>query len=140
MSCAICGPAGSRSSGQEVDLRSGTTDNALVLFKLHAGTEVRVVDRREQALRSALPEKGRGDWIEAQHAEVAVEWRVENKPCMWSLASTAPGLPLTGRLDQRAAGEVERAGGAEVGELPAETGRLPEQPALQGAQGRVKHP
>ena len=58
---------------QEVDVRSGTSANALVLFKLHAGTEVRVVDRREQALRIALPEKGRGGWIEAEHAEVVIE-------------------------------------------------------------------
>ncbi len=58
---------------QEVDVRSGTSDNALVLFKLHAGTEVRVVDRREQAIRIALPEKGRGGWIEAKHAEIVIE-------------------------------------------------------------------
>jgi len=58
---------------QEVDVRSGTTDTALVLFKLHAGTEVRVVDRREGALRIALPEAGRGGWIDAQHAEVVSE-------------------------------------------------------------------
>ncbi len=58
---------------QEVDVRSGTSATALVLFKLHAGTEVRLVDRREQALRIALPEKGRGGWIEAQHAEVVIE-------------------------------------------------------------------
>ncbi len=58
---------------QEVDVRSGTTEGSLVLFKLHAGTEVRVVDRREQALRIALPEKGRGGWIEAEHAELVIE-------------------------------------------------------------------
>lgn len=58
---------------QEVDVRSGTTDTALVLFKLHAGTEVRVVDRREEALRIALPEAGRGGWIDAVHAEVVSE-------------------------------------------------------------------
>ena len=58
---------------QEVDVRSGTNVTALVLFKLHAGTEVRVVDRREEALRIALPEEGRGGWIEAQHAELVIE-------------------------------------------------------------------
>ncbi len=58
---------------QEVRVRSGTNVTALVLFKLHAGTEVRVVDRREQALRIALPEAGRGGWIEAEHAEVVIE-------------------------------------------------------------------
>lgn len=58
---------------QEVDVRSGTTDTALVLFKLHAGTEVRVVDRREGTLRIALPEAGRGGWIDARHTEVVKE-------------------------------------------------------------------
>ena len=54
-------------------LHPGTNDTALVLFKLHAGTEVRVVDRREGALRIALPEAGRGGWIDAVHAEVVSE-------------------------------------------------------------------
>ncbi len=58
---------------QEIDVRSGTNITAVVLFKLHAGTEVRVVDRREQALRIALPEDGRGGWIEARHAELVAE-------------------------------------------------------------------
>lgn len=58
---------------QEVDVRSGTNDTALVLFKLHAGTELRVVDRREGALRIALPEAGRGGWIDAEHAAVVSE-------------------------------------------------------------------
>ncbi len=58
---------------QEIDVRSGTNVTAVVLFKLHAGTEVRVVDRREEALRIALPEKGKGGWIEAKHAELVVE-------------------------------------------------------------------
>ncbi len=58
---------------QEVDVRSGTNEAALVLFKLHAGTEVAVVDRREGALRIALPEAGRGGWIDAEHAELVVE-------------------------------------------------------------------
>ncbi len=55
---------------QEIDVRSGTNVQDVVLFKLHAGTEVRVVDRREGSVRIALPEEGRGGWIEAQHAEV----------------------------------------------------------------------
>ncbi len=58
---------------QEIDVRSGTNDTAVVLFKLHAGTELRVVDRREDALRIALPEKGRGGWIKAEHAELVIE-------------------------------------------------------------------
>ena len=58
---------------QEIDVRSGTTSTALVLFKLHAGTEVRVVDRRDDTLRIALPDEGGGGWIEAQHAEVVIE-------------------------------------------------------------------
>ncbi len=55
---------------QEIDVRSGTNVKDVVLFKLHAGTEVRVVDRREGSVRIALPEEGRGGWIEARHAEV----------------------------------------------------------------------
>ena len=58
---------------QEVDVRSGTNRADLVLFKLHAGTEVRVVDRRDDTLRIALPDEGRGGWIEARHAELVVE-------------------------------------------------------------------
>ena len=58
---------------QEIDVRSGTSITDTVLFKLHAGTEVRLVDRRRDALRIALPEEGRGGWIEAQHAEVVVQ-------------------------------------------------------------------
>lgn len=57
---------------QEIDVRSGTHEGDVVLFKLHAGTEVRVVDRREGALRIALPEEGQGGWIEAEHADVVV--------------------------------------------------------------------
>ena len=58
---------------QEIDVRSGTNVKDVVLFKLHAGTEVRVVDRREGSVRIALPEQGRGGWIEAQHAEVVTQ-------------------------------------------------------------------
>ena len=58
---------------QEIDVRSGTNDTAVVLFKLHAGTEVRVVDRRDQAVRIALPEAGRGGWVEARHTELVIE-------------------------------------------------------------------
>jgi tetratricopeptide (TPR) repeat protein len=57
---------------QEIDVRSGTHERDVVLFKLHAGTEVRLVDRREGALRIALPEEGQGGWIDAEHAEVVV--------------------------------------------------------------------
>jgi hypothetical protein len=58
---------------QEIEVRSGTSVDDLVLFKLHAGTEVRVVDRREGAVRIALPEDGegvRGGWIAAEEAEL----------------------------------------------------------------------
>ncbi len=55
---------------QEIDVRSGTSLQDVVLFKLHAGTEVRVVDRREGALRIALPGDSRGGWIAAEHAEL----------------------------------------------------------------------
>ena len=58
---------------QEIDVRSGTSFTDTVLFKLHAGTEVRVVDRRRDSLRIALPEDGGGGWIEAQHAEVVAQ-------------------------------------------------------------------
>ncbi|MCP4660868.1 MAG: hypothetical protein GY856_36160, partial [bacterium] len=44
-------------------MRSGTNVQDVVLFKLHAGTEVRVVDRREGSIRIALPEEGKGGWI-----------------------------------------------------------------------------
>jgi hypothetical protein len=58
---------------QEIDVRSGTSRDDTVLFKLHAGTEVKVVDHREGSLRIALPgEEGRGGWIEAEHAELVV--------------------------------------------------------------------
>lgn len=58
---------------QEVEVRSGTSDHDLVLFKLHAGTEVRVVDDREASVRIALPEEEeevRGGWIAADDAEI----------------------------------------------------------------------
>ncbi|MCP4661065.1 MAG: tetratricopeptide repeat protein [bacterium] len=58
---------------QEIEVRSGTNVQDVVLFKLHAGTEVRVVDRREGSIRIALPEEGKGGWIGQEHAEVVVE-------------------------------------------------------------------
>ncbi len=58
---------------QEIEVRSGTNVQDVVLFKLHAGTEVRVVDRREGSLRIALPEEGKGGWIGQEHAEEVVE-------------------------------------------------------------------
>jgi tetratricopeptide (TPR) repeat protein len=57
---------------QEIDVRSGTSLQDIVLFKLHAGTEVRVVDYREGSVRIALPDEGQGGWIEAQHAELVI--------------------------------------------------------------------
>jgi hypothetical protein len=58
---------------QEIEVRSGTNVRDVVLFKLHAGTEVRLVDRLEGSIRIALPEEGQGGWIEEEHAEVVVE-------------------------------------------------------------------
>lgn len=60
----------------EIEARSGTSPSDVVLFKLQAGAEVRVVDRREGALRIALPRNGepadgQGDgWISAADAAV----------------------------------------------------------------------
>ncbi len=58
---------------QEIEVRSGTSVHDVVLFKLHAGTEVRVVDHREGSVRIALPDDGeevRGGWIETEHVEL----------------------------------------------------------------------
>lgn len=54
---------------QEIDAHAGTGRDTVVRFKLHAGTELRVIERREGWLRIALPD-GQGAWIEADHAEV----------------------------------------------------------------------
>lgn len=54
---------------QEVAAQSGPGADAVVRFKLHAGTEVRVRDQRDGWLRISLPD-GQQGWIEARWAEV----------------------------------------------------------------------
>jgi tetratricopeptide (TPR) repeat protein len=54
---------------QEVDVRSGTSADTVVRFKLHAGTEVRALERREGWLRIALPD-GQQGWLPREHAEL----------------------------------------------------------------------
>ena len=54
---------------QEVDALTGPTADALVRFKLHAGSEVRVKDQRDDWLRIALPD-GQQGWIDRQYVEV----------------------------------------------------------------------
>ena len=53
---------------QEINARSGPGSDAVVRFKLHAGTEVALRDRREGWLRISLP-GGEQGWIEARYAE-----------------------------------------------------------------------
>ena len=54
---------------QEISAQSGPGGDAVVRFKLHAGTEVELRGRRDGWLRIALPD-GQQGWIEAQHAEI----------------------------------------------------------------------
>ena len=54
---------------QEIDAHAGTNPDSVVRFKLHAGSEVRLVERREDWLRIELPD-GQQGWIERQHAEI----------------------------------------------------------------------
>ncbi len=54
---------------QEIDAHSGTSADTVVRFKLHAGSEVRVVEEREGWLRIALPD-GQQGWIDRQFAEL----------------------------------------------------------------------
>lgn len=53
----------------EVEVRSGARPDATVLFRLHAGSEVSVVDRYEEWLRVSLPEGVQG-WIPQRRVEV----------------------------------------------------------------------
>jgi tetratricopeptide (TPR) repeat protein len=54
---------------QEIEAQSGPGEDAVVRFKLHAGTEVELRDRRDGWLRIALPD-GQQGWIESDWAEV----------------------------------------------------------------------
>ena len=54
---------------QEIEARTAPDVDSVVRFKLHAGTEVRVADRRDGWLRIELPD-GQQGWVEAGAAEV----------------------------------------------------------------------
>lgn len=54
---------------QEVEARTAPDIDSVVRFKLHAGTEVRVEDRRPGWLRIALPD-GQQGWVEEERAEL----------------------------------------------------------------------
>lgn len=56
---------------QEVNAHSGPARDDVVRFKLHAGTEVELRDRRDGWLRISLPD-GQQGWIEASYAEIVV--------------------------------------------------------------------
>lgn len=57
---------------QEIDAVSGPGSDAVVRFKLHAGTEVAVEDEREGWVRISLPD-GQQGWVAADQVEV-VRW------------------------------------------------------------------
>jgi tetratricopeptide (TPR) repeat protein len=54
---------------EEVSVRAGTTDTATILFSLHAGTKVRVEDRREGYLKIRFS-KDRVGWVKTVDAIV----------------------------------------------------------------------
>jgi hypothetical protein len=54
---------------QEVDVHSAVDTESVVRFKLHAGTEVEVVEERPDWVRIELPDGEQG-WIERRYAEV----------------------------------------------------------------------
>ncbi len=54
---------------QELDALTAPQDEAVVRFKLHAGTEVVVKDAREGWYRIALPD-GQQGWVAAGHVEL----------------------------------------------------------------------
>jgi tetratricopeptide (TPR) repeat protein len=54
---------------QEVSAHTGPDAETVVRFKLHAGTEVRVADAREDWLRVQLPD-GQQGWVAREQAEV----------------------------------------------------------------------
>lgn len=54
---------------QEIDAFTAPDVDSVVRFKLHAGTELRIRDERQQWLRISLPDEQQG-WIESQWAAV----------------------------------------------------------------------
>lgn len=54
---------------QEVSAHTGPELETVVRFKLHAGTEVRIADRRDGWLRVQLPDRQQG-WISAAEVEI----------------------------------------------------------------------
>jgi tetratricopeptide (TPR) repeat protein len=56
-------------AASEVDAHSGTGEDTVVRFQLHAGSELRWVEEREGWIRIELPD-GQQGWIERRHAEV----------------------------------------------------------------------
>lgn len=56
-------------TASEIDAHTGTSDDSVVRFKLHAGSEVRVVERRGDWLRIRLPD-GQQAWIDSRYATV----------------------------------------------------------------------
>jgi len=53
----------------EVEVRTGPGADALVRFKLHAGSEVAVREQREGWARIELPD-GKQGWLELEHVEL----------------------------------------------------------------------
>lgn len=58
-------------TASEIEAHSGTAEDTLVRFKLHAGSELKMVEEREGWLRVELPDAQQG-WIESRYAEVVV--------------------------------------------------------------------
>jgi hypothetical protein len=54
---------------QEVSAHSGTREDTVVRFKLHAGSELAVVEERDGWVRLALPD-GQQGWVSAEHLEL----------------------------------------------------------------------
>ena len=54
---------------QEIDLHAAAGEGSVVRFRLHAGTEVRVVERRPEWTRIELPEGQRG-WSKREYLEI----------------------------------------------------------------------
>ena len=54
---------------QEIDLHAAAGEGSVVRFRLHAGTEVRVVEQRPEWVRIELPDGQRG-WSKQEYVEV----------------------------------------------------------------------